>query len=161
MIIVCAFGIITLICSGFIMSSYDSVRHTNHSTDVLRFERTICGIITQTFDLEESLSWCPQATWHHLGNHNPLRSVQKSQYLFSDEVRLLWWFFFCQKIKPIKLCLKFAFSYHFIMCCKSSIFSGPCILSCKSNPCMHIVKKNINQSKWSLVIESGHIKIVG
>ena len=38
------------------MSSYDSVRHTNHSPGVLRFERTICGIITQGFDLEESLS---------------------------------------------------------------------------------------------------------
>ena len=38
------------------MSSYDSVRHTNHSPDVLRFEKTICGIITPNFDLEESLS---------------------------------------------------------------------------------------------------------
>ena len=38
------------------MSSYDSVRHTNHSPDVLRFERTICGIITPNVDLEEALS---------------------------------------------------------------------------------------------------------
>ena len=37
------------------MSSYDSVWHTNHNPDVLRSERTVCGIITQNFDLEESL----------------------------------------------------------------------------------------------------------
>ena len=61
-IILCAFGIIMLICSDFIMSSYDSVRHTNHNPDVLRFERIVCGIITQNFDLEESSLRCPEAT---------------------------------------------------------------------------------------------------
>ena len=37
------------------MSSYDSVKHTNHNPDVLRLERTVCRIITQNFDLKESL----------------------------------------------------------------------------------------------------------
>ena len=37
------------------MSLYDSVRHTIHNPDVLRFEGTVCGITTQNFDLEESL----------------------------------------------------------------------------------------------------------
>ena len=36
------------------MSSYDSVWHTNHNPDVVRFERIVCGIITQNIDLEES-----------------------------------------------------------------------------------------------------------
>ena len=72
------------------------------------------------------------------------------QYSGSDrrqiEAAVMFFFFFCQK-NPVNLHSEFAFSFHFNVCWNSSIFSGPCALSHKSNPCMHSAKKNISRPK--------------